>query len=207
MIFQEVVFCCHILLSHFIPDVFMFGSRQTSARTISAMSPQRWRVSLPPDVIVRWTGPTRVPYKLLLSSPRELSSSKFRSVGSCSGHRCFCQSSFPSLRRTLRLAHIAFLSSKAVSLGLLLSLAESLIVQLFRPRTRADSRIIGWSSLICVSSSKCVYMCVTVWVCFGSILGPFWVHSGSILGPFWVHFGSILGPFCLLFEWWCILKV
>ena len=50
-------------------------------------------------------------------------------------------------------------------------------------------------SLICVSSSKCVYMCVKLRVHFGSILGPFWVHFGSILGPFWVHFGSILGPF------------
>ena len=40
--------------------------------------------------------------------------------------------------------------------------------------------------IICVSSSWCVHMCVTVWV-----------HFGSILGPFWVHFGSILGPFCL----------
>ena len=49
----------------------------------------------------------------------------------------------------------------------------------------------GWSSLICVSSSKCVYMCVKLRVHFGSILGPFWVHFGSILGPFWVHFGSI----------------
>ena len=54
---------------------------------------------------------------------------------------------------------------------------------------------LGWSSLICVSSSKCVYMCVTVWVHFGSILGPLWVHFGSIFGPFWFHFGSILGPF------------
>ena len=43
----------------------------------------------------------------------------------------------------------------------------------------------GWSSLACVSSPKCVYMC-------GSILGPFWVHFGSILGPFWIHFGSIM---------------
>ena len=41
---------------------------------------------------------------------------------------------------------------------------------------------------------KCVCMCVTVWVHFGSILGPFWVHFGSILGPFWVHCGSIVGP-------------
>ena len=57
----------------------------------------------------------------------------------------------------------------------------------------------GWSSLICVSSSKCVYMCVTVWVHFGSILGPFWVHFGFIMGPFWVHFGSILGPFWVHF--------
>ena len=45
------------------------------------------------------------------------------------------------------------------------------------------------------------YMCVTVWVHFGFILGPFWVHFGSILGPFWVHFGSILGPF------WSILVI
>ena len=61
------------------------------------------------------------------------------------------------------------------------------------PRFKSNT---GWSSLICVSSSKCVYMCVApcpFWVHFGSILGPFWVHFGSILGPFWVHFGSILG--------------
>ena len=58
---------------------------------------------------------------------------------------------------------------------------------------------LGWSSLICVSSSKCVYMCVKLRVHFGSILGPFWVHFGSILGPFWVHFGSILGPFWVHF--------
>ena len=66
-------------------------------------------------------------------------------------------------------------------------------------------------SLTCVSSSWCACMCVTVWVHFGSILGPFWVHFGSILGPFWVHFGSILGPFWVHFgsmsECWCILKV
>ena len=55
------------------------------------------------------------------------------------------------------------------------------------------------ASLICVSSSKCVYMCVKLRVHFGSILGPFWVHSGSILSPFWVHFGSILGPFWVHF--------
>ena len=60
-------------------------------------------------------------------------------------------------------------------------------------------KIRGWSSLICVSSSKCVYMCVKLRVHFGSILGPFWVHFGSILGPFWVHFGSILGPFWVHF--------
>ena len=53
----------------------------------------------------------------------------------------------------------------------------------------------GWSSLICVSSSKCVYMCVKLRVHFGSNLGPIWVHFGSILGPFWVHFGSISGRF------------
>ena len=57
----------------------------------------------------------------------------------------------------------------------------------------------GWSSLICVSSSKCVHMCVKFRVHFGSILGPFWVHFGSILGPFWVHFGSILGRFWVHF--------
>ena len=45
------------------------------------------------------------------------------------------------------------------------------------------------SSLTCVSSPKCVYMCVTVWVHFGSILGPFWVHFGSNWGPIGVHLG------------------
>ena len=49
-----------------------------------------------------------------------------------------------------------------------------------------------------VSSSKCVCVCVKLWVHFGSIwvhFGSIWVHFGSILCPFWVHFVSILGPF------------
>ena len=168
--------------------------------------------------------------------PTELPSSQRESAMGMRSQRALIKNSISQRERYFSPLDVEMINQLLI-LEVLCPPVQWLMRHRFRLRKCNTVWIWGWSSLICVSGSWCAYMCVSVWVHFGSILGPFWVHFGSILGPFWVHFGSILGPFlgpflgpmgvqwgsiwgmfcvhfgsilgpfCLLSECWRILKV
>ena len=168
--------------------------------------------------------------------PTELPSSRRESAMGMRSQRALIKNSISQRERYFSPLDVEMINQLLI-LEVLCPPVQWLMRHRFRLRKCNTVWIWGWSSLICVSGSWCAYMCVSVWVHFGSILGPFWVHFGSILGPFWVHFGSILGPFlgpflgpmgvqwgsiwgmfcvhfgsilgpfCLLSECWRILKV